>query len=245
MLDTSSKAKFRLILSGTLSAKENMAIDKVLFESFSTNLVPVLRIYNWERSYTFGISSSILNIRDKKELKEYKNNYAKRMTGGGILFHGNDISYSLVIPTAYMKNLNVKESYEKICKFLLHFYKGLGLDAIYAKDDVTIKKSKNDFCQLGFEDYDILIDGKKMGGNAQRRTKDMIFQHGSIGLFSLDNSLYTGNSLEDFDINTSYEEMTEILIQSFKETFSVSLEDSILTNEENIKLQEILKKEEL
>lgn len=243
MLDTSSKTTFRLIRSGTLSAKENMAMDKVLFDNFSNTLVPIFRIYTWQKSFTFGMSSSISKIKDKKELLAYKNNYAKRMTGGGILFHGNDISYSLIIPTSYMDSLSVKKSYEKICKFLLHFYKSLGLDAIYAKDDNSIDKSKNEFCQLGFEDYDILINGQKMGGNAQRRTKNTIFQHGSIGIFNLDDALHTGNSLKGLGIELSYEEATQQLIQSFEKTFEVVLEDSILYDEEKKKLQVLLIKE--
>jgi len=245
MLDTSSKTKFRLIRSGTLSAKENMAIDKVLFENFSHTQVPVLRVYSWKKSFTFGISTDISKIRDKKELLSYEDNYAKRMTGGGILFHGNDISYALILPISYMAKLSVKESYEKICKFLLTFYKSLGLVASYAKDNINIDRSKNEFCQLGFEDYDIMINGQKMGGNAQRRTKHTIFQHGSIGLVDLDDALHTGNSLKDLDIHLSLKEASERLIQSFEKTFGVVLEDSILDEEEKKRLKVLLTKEEL
>ena len=238
MLDTSSKTTFRLIRSGSLSARENMAIDKALFENFSQ---PVLRLYSWEKSFTFGISADISKLKDKKELLSYEGNYAKRMTGGGILFHGNDISYALLIPTLYMGKLNVKQSYEKICLFLLNFYKSLGFNPIYAKDDTSIDKSKNEFCQLGFEDYDILIQAKKMGGNAQRRSRDIIFQHGSIGLFNLDDEAHTGNSLKDLGIELSYEEASEKLIQSFEETFDVILEDSILNEKEKIRVEELKK----
>ncbi len=239
MLDTSSKAKFRLIRSGTMSARENMATDRALFENFSQ---PVLRFYTWEKSFTFGISGDISALKDKEELREYEDHHAKRMTGGGILFHGNDVSYALIIPASYMGKLNVKQSYEKICTFLLHFYKSLGVEAIYAKD-APVEISKNEFCQLGFEDYDILIRGKKMGGNAQRRNKDIIFQHGSIGLFNLDDELYTGNSLKDMGIELTYDEATEKLVRSFEETFDVVLEDSILKDEEKARVEEILKKE--
>lgn len=245
MLDLNNKTTFRLIRSGTLSAQENMAIDRVLFDSFSQTKVPFFRVYSWEKSFTFGISDEITKLKEKKELIPYQDNYAKRMTGGGILFHGHDISYSLTIPSSFMKGLSVKESYEKICQFLLHFYANLGLESSYAKDDTTVYKSKNAFCQLGFEDYDILIDGKKMGGNAQRRTKESIFQHGSIGLVNLDKNLHTGNSLEDVGITLNMEEATKKLIQSFETTFNVVLEDSILTNEEKKQLEAVETKEAL
>lgn len=245
MLDTSSKKEFRLIHSGTLSARENMAIDRVLFNNYAQINKPILRVYTWKKSFTYGVSAKISEIKNKKELLLYGDNFSKRMTGGGILFHGNDISYSLVIPVSYMGSLNVKLSYEKICQFLLDFYKSLGKDAIYAKDDKSIMKSSSEFCQLGFEDYDILIDGKKIGGNAQRRTKEMIFQHGSIGITRESIALHVGNSLEDFDVKISYEEATEKLIQSFERTFSVILKDSILETQEQAELEKILQEEEL
>ncbi len=220
MLDSLATKSFSLYNSGTISAKENMKIDEELFSNFSSSSKAIFRVYAWEKSYTYGISQDIKKIKNHPELLAYKDNYAKRITGGGILFHGNDISYSLVIPLSYVKNLSVKKSYEIVCSFLLVFYKKLGLNPIYAKDSADINLSKSEYCQKGYEPYDILIDGLKFGGNAQRRTKSLLFQHGSI---SLNNSCQTAyNSLEDLDIKLSYDEAKELLIQSFEETFSVS-----------------------
>ena len=129
-----------------------------------------------------GVSQDLSKIPKEINIQEYKHNFSKRMTGGGVLFHGHDISYSLIIPNSFMKELSVKQSYEKICTFLLEFYKELDLNVMYAKDDMNTILSKSAFCQVGFEAYDILANGKKIGGNAQRRAKKAIFQHGSIPL---------------------------------------------------------------
>ncbi len=222
MLNSSTKKTFALLTSKRLSAKENMHIDKELFESFKPSSIPIFRVYVWEKSFTYGISQNIEKIKNLAQLKTYNQNYAQRMTGGGILFHGNDISYSLIIPILYVKNLSVKKSYELICSFLMEFYKSLGLKPQYAKDLKEITLSKSDYCQEGFEPYDILIEGKKIGGNAQRRTKDIIFQHGSI---CIDNSTYSlGNSLEDLGLKIGFEEAKDLLIKSFSNTFSVVFE---------------------
>ena len=242
MLDQHTKEVFRLILSDTLSAKENMAIDKTLFEFFDSNSTPILRLYTWNKSFTFGMSQSIDTIKDKQVLKSFGNNYAKRITGGGILFHGNDISYSLLIPITFVKSLNVKQSYEFICKFLLNFYNKIGLKALYAKDLENHTQTKSEYCQVGFEDYDILINKMKIGGNAQRRTKDIIFQHGSIPIKKLNSNKQSGFSLEDLNINLSQEYIQNTLIQSFKETFDVILKDSILNNKEQNNVNIILQK---
>ncbi|PHS37223.1 MAG: ligase [Sulfurovum sp.] len=224
MLNSSIKKTFSLITSQRLSAKENMHMDKELFESFKASDMPIFRVYAWEESFTYGVSQKINSIKNLNHLSKYKQNYAQRITGGGILFHGNDISYSLIIPTSYVKNLSVKQSYELVCNFLMEFYRSLGLNPVYAKDLEEIHLSKSDYCQEGFEPYDILVNGKKIGGNAQRRSKDTIFQHGSIGI---DNSMYSmGNSLEDLGVKISFEEARILLLKSFENTFSVVFEQN-------------------
>ena len=237
-----NKEKFRLILSSKGSAKVNMATDEALALSFEERDTPILRLYTWEKSFTLGVGQK---ITDYKYLEEYNQNFAKRITGGGVLFHGHDLSYSLIVPTNYLQDLNVKESYEKICSFLLEFYKDLGLDAKYVKDDETLQLSKSSFCQVGFEAYDIVANGLKIGGNAQRRTKKFIFQHGSIPIEKIQSENLTqeeiGNDLTDFNINISYNDAISLVIQAFEKSFDTQLEKSSLKKNEEEKLSLLLK----
>ena len=230
------KSYFRVIQDESLSAKENMATDDALLSSYEENDDAILRLYSWENSFTIGVSQKFDNY---PITSVYNGNYAKRITGGGVLFHGHDLSYSLVIPTPLLEGFNIKESYEKICSFLLKFYEKLGLDAKYVKDFEDMELSKNEYCQVGFEAYDILVNGKKIGGNAQRRTKKAIFQHGSIPIFRNDDESLNGKigyTLEDFNIQLDYEKVKRLLIEAFQETFKIELNYSKLSeNEENKK----------
>jgi len=235
------KSYFRVIQHDTLSAKENMATDEALLSSYTLNDMPIFRLYSWEKSFTIGLSQQIENYSFSSF---YKGNFAKRITGGGVLFHGHDLSYSLVIPVDLLNNLSIKESYEKICLFILKFYKNLGLDAKYVKDNENIQLSKSEFCQVGFEAYDILVNGKKIGGNAQRRTKKAIFQHGSIPIFrnhEKDLGEKTGVTLEDFGIKLDYAQVKLLLIEAFEESFSVEIDYSKLTQKEKEKKNLLLK----
>ncbi|RXJ63751.1 ligase [Halarcobacter anaerophilus] len=232
------KSKFRVILSDKNSSKKNMAIDESLLLCYEKNDLPILRLYLWDsNSVTIGISQKV---------EEYDfENIAKRITGGGVLFHGQDISYSLVIPVELLSGFNIKESYEKICEFLLNFYKKLGLNVCYAKDNETVKLFKSEYCQVGFEAYDILIDGQKIGGNAQRRTKKAIFQHGSIPITSVEKSNTfsdkIGISLEDIGKEITFNEAKDYLIESFENSFNVELIFSQLTKEEETLVNRLLK----
>lgn len=213
--------QFRLLIDGKNSAPKNMAVDAALLENFSAQDTPILRFYSWEKSFTVGTSQDPQAF-DFKDL--YDGNYAKRITGGGVLFHGCDLSYSLVLPTSDFKDMSIKESYEKICSFLINFYKNLGLKTCYAKDDTLTVLHKHAFCQVGFEAYDIIVNRKKIGGNAQRRTKKAIFQHGSIPLYDASKSALTherfGTSLQELGIELSYNEATDLLVSSFESTFN-------------------------
>jgi len=235
------KSCYRVILHESLNAKENMAIDEALLSSYEEESPSVLRLYSWEKSFTIGVSQK---FEDYPIASEYKGNYAKRITGGGVLFHGHDLSYSLVIPTKLLDGFNIKESYEKICMFLVKFYKKLGLNAKYVKDSDDAKLSKSEYCQVGFEAYDILVNGKKIGGNAQRRTKKAIFQHGSIPIFKNKDEKLNGKigyTLEDFDIKIDYENVKRLLIESFQESFEIELTYSKLTKKEEEKKNLLLK----
>jgi lipoate-protein ligase A len=225
--------KFRLIISQNLSSNDNTNIDKALFKAFENGSLPILRLYSWQKSVTFGAGQNPSDYENL--LKEYKNNFSKRITGGGVLFHGHDISYSLILPSTFIDNRSVKETYELICSFILEFYSNLGLKASFAKDIKSIVLSKSPFCQVGFEAYDIIVNGRKIGGNAQKRAKNVIFQHGSIPIKSIKNDEKYGASLEDFSINLDFDEAINKLKEAFEKTFNAQLLESQLNeNELNI-----------
>ncbi len=200
---------WRFIDTPTLTARENMEFDKSLLECGE----PVFRLYTWEKSaFTLGRSQKI------EDTELFSEDWARRETGGGLLLHGYDISYSITIPTQLLGDKSVKESYEYLCSFLLHFYRKLGLHVEYAKDlDINLEKSF--FCQEGFEPYDMICNGKKLGGNAQRRTKKTTLQHGSIPL-KKDSREFSGYSLEELGIELSIKETKKLLKESFMKSIS-------------------------
>ncbi len=204
--------EWRFIDSPKMSAKANMDFDKSLLENFDGT--PVFRLYSWEaNSFTIG---RFQKLEDIENIERFGTNYAKRMTGGGLLLHGFDVSYSIVLPISQLGRRGVKESYEFLCQFILNFYKDLGFEPAWAKDILPNSLSKSPFCQEGFESYDIIIESKKIGGNAQKRTKNLILQHGSIPLRK-DKRKYSGYSLEELGIELSEKETKERLLKSFKE----------------------------
>ncbi|PYL25872.1 MAG: hypothetical protein DMF37_03785 [Verrucomicrobia bacterium] len=76
------------------SAATNMAIDEALLEAAK---VPSIRFYQWETSaLSFGYFGKFVDVVDYASERDL----VRRWTGGGIVFHGEDLTYSIVVPVS-------------------------------------------------------------------------------------------------------------------------------------------------
>jgi lipoate-protein ligase A len=175
---------FRLIRSQPASATYNMELDKKILGRYLEDGVPVFRVYGWEKpSFTYGVSGSPEGLLDLERCERDSVDVVKRMTGGGILFHDDEITYSFVCGKGDVGEPSAPlVAYREICAFLIRFYDSLGLKASFAIEDPRFKARcvPHKICSASCEKYDIVINGRKIGGNAQKRSRQAIFQHGSI-----------------------------------------------------------------
>src|SRR5213596_1900918 len=76
------------------SAAMNMAIDEALLEGIT---VPAVRFYRWQSpALSFGYFGRFADVASYAR----ERNLVRRWTGGGIVFHGDDLTYSIVIPAS-------------------------------------------------------------------------------------------------------------------------------------------------
>ena len=69
-----------------------MAIDEALLQAAE---VPTSRFYRWDHlALSFGYFGKFTEVASSFQ----KRDLVRRWTGGGIDFHGDDLTYSLVIP---------------------------------------------------------------------------------------------------------------------------------------------------
>lgn len=179
---------WRLIDSGSLPGPQNMAIDEALLRSFDpASSLPILRLYGWSPpALSLGRFQKAGEVLDLERCREEDVAVVRRITGGGVIYHADELTYSIVCaPGQIPPASSVKDSFRVLTGFLLAFYRRLGLNAAYALDAApkgTRLGERTAFCFAGKESFDILANGRKIGGNAQRRMKGLIFQHGSIPL---------------------------------------------------------------
>lgn len=176
--------KFRLIRSEPASATYNMAMDEKIFFRYMKDGIPVFRIYSWQApSFTYGLSQKPARELNMEECLKDNISVVKRMTGGGILFHHNEVTYSFTCSKEDIgEDKDLFVSYRKICAFLIFFYQSLGLKPSFAceTDSFNHRNAAHPLCSASHEKYDIVINNKKIGGNAQKRNRQAVFQHGSI-----------------------------------------------------------------
>lgn len=179
---------WRLVHTAPLPAAENMAIDEALLRCFDPlTSLPILRLYQWEPpALSLGRFQKAPQVLDLARCQAHALPIVRRITGGGAIYHASELTYSLICtPTQIPPTTSIKDSFRVLTGFLIGFYARLGLQAVYARDAAQAGAQLGErtaFCFAGRESFDILISGSKIGGNAQRRRRGVIFQHGSIPL---------------------------------------------------------------
>lgn len=246
-LDTTT---WRLIETGVRDCRTNMAIDEALLQSFEPLCsLPIFRLYGWNPpSLSLGRFQKAAEVLDLERCRVDGVDVVRRITGGGVIYHADELTYSIVCtPAQIPPATSIKDSFRVLTRFLVDFYRRLGLVAIHALDTVAAGITlgqRTDFCFAGRESFDLLIGGKKIGGNAQRRRKDVIFQHGSI---PLSNHVVTGQrymrrcfsgceegvaSLADCGVTLGRDRLLEELASAFCSSFGVELVDHALSVDE-------------
>jgi len=150
----------------------NMAIDEWLWRHAT---VPVLRVYRWSGAWiSIGYFTKAAMVPCGRE-------FVRRPTGGGLVDHRADWTYTLSIPRGQaLADLPGAASYEWIHSALREVLAAEGEDCrLIAQDSGTT----SGFCFDHPVTHD-LIDacGHKMAGAGQRRGKQGLLHQGSVQL---------------------------------------------------------------
>jgi lipoate-protein ligase A len=164
-----------LLQSGPCPAAFNMALDEALLEAVSRLGKPVLRFYGWtESAATFGYFQKFSEVGRATLLRPL----IRRPTGGGIVPHDTDWTYSFAVPPdAGWYSLSAIESYQRIHEWIQSAFTKLNVATELAP---CCKKSVPGQCFVGQEKFDLLRRGEKIAGAAQRRNKLGLLIQGSI-----------------------------------------------------------------
>jgi lipoate-protein ligase A len=154
------------------SAALNMAIDEALLNCAR---VPILRYYRWQRpAVSFGYFGCYADLKSQSGDREI----VRRWTGGGIVPHGDDLTYSLIVPAGDpLLARSSPEIYSEVHEAIRQALQSSGIPAVLANSHAP-KISEN--CFANPVPADVLSDGRKIAGAAHRRARTGLLHQGSI-----------------------------------------------------------------
>ena len=157
----------------------NMALDQALLELTNT---PVLRVYSWiEPTVSIGYAQNLDLLRPS--LPGWP--VTRRWTGGGVVYHDADHTYSVIVPASSPWALTRPvESYRIIHGSLASALVAAGFDGcrLAVAEDVIDKP----FCFEAPAVHDIVRGASKISGAGQRRSRIGFLHQGSVQQVNLD-----------------------------------------------------------
>lgn len=168
-----------LIIDPPAAGTWNMGIDEMLMERAAERGVATLRFYQW--------SPATLSLGYFQNAAEREGHVAsracalvRRSSGGGAILHDRELTYSISLPTEHPLAADAETLYRRV--------HGLLLEAL-AEFGVAAELNELALHGIGGEPFlcferravgDVVLNGFKICGSAQRRRRGAILQHGSI-----------------------------------------------------------------
>jgi len=235
--------KWRLLITKTDSYIEQMAIDEANMNSLLRGETkPTLRICYFKKpSVSIGFFQSVEKEVNVELCNKLGIEIFRRMTGGGAVYKdpSGELNYSIIIEEDNFKiPFDIIGSYEKICKAVISGLRELGLKAEFRPIN------------------DIIVNGRKISGNAQTRKNGILSQHGTI-LLNVDvDKMFSvlkvsdekmrdkiikdvkkrvtsiNDELRKVGKKVGFSEVEKAIVNGFERVFSVELEKGELTARE-------------
>ena len=196
----------------------NMALDEALLTNLVDHDAPILRLYGWQPPcVSIGYFQSMEEEVDVRKCSDMGVDVVRRITGGGAVLHEFELTYTFITNNY---PANILESYELICEPVVVCLNRLGYNAKYVPLN------------------DIVVENKKVSGNAQTRKNNILLQHGTIllavdvekmfSMLKVPSEKIKDKMINDVKarvtgINRSFEEVASNLKESFAEIFGAQI----------------------
>lgn len=174
------KSRGRLLIMGKNCAAMNMAIDESIMKAQFNDPNPTLRFYDWKSpAYSFGYFQDITSEVDVDLCFCEGIELVKRMTGGGTVIHGWDLTYTLIFPREN-NELTIPEIYRLIGRSLQLAFSKLRIPT-EINSCKTVSTTQNN-CLINIAENDVIYDGNKVAGVSVRRNRNGYLFQGYISL---------------------------------------------------------------
>lgn len=162
-----------------------MAADQAWLEESS---VPVLRVYDWDvATVSIGYAQSLAKLGEA--LPGWP--VVRRWTGGGVVLHENDETYSVIVPATHpWAETRPLDSYRLIHASLAEALVAAGFNGcrLAGPEDLI----ENPFCFVAPALHDVVRGKVKIAGAGQRRGKMGLLHQGSVQQVEVTSDFWRG-----------------------------------------------------
>jgi lipoate-protein ligase A len=177
-----------IIDTGVEVAERIMQRDAEMLEMLSAQNHPILHFYEWKNdSATYGYFVKPEQYLNLDSARRRGLELARRPTGGGIVFHVWDLAFSVLVPSSCPQfSMNILDNYAFVNNTVLKAVKSF-LDQKVELELTPVDSPEFDsgcgrFCMAKPTKYDVMLDGRKIAGAAQRKQKSGFLHQGTIAL---------------------------------------------------------------
>jgi lipoyl(octanoyl) transferase len=160
------------------SGEWNMAVDAFLLESALQEGHCTLRWYRWcEPTLSLGhfqrCDDPLIDVRFSRLPR------VLRLSGGGAILHDRELTYSCAIPPGHPLAARPSDLYRAMHAAIAEAISGMGVK-IAPRDHHEKGLDSSFLCFSRGDANDLVLNGRKVMGSAQRRRRGAVLQHGSL-----------------------------------------------------------------
>ncbi|MFA5114351.1 MAG: lipoate--protein ligase family protein [Candidatus Margulisiibacteriota bacterium] len=227
---------WQLIVSPAQPGLINMEFDLQLYRDYEQGkIAPTLRIYSWKPAcITLGHSQKIEAEIEIERAAALGWDVVKRPTGGGIVFHNEaEVTYSLVMDKDDPQlPKGLVPAYKKISEAVVSALKSLGANAEIKATRDPRPATRDALCFSYPAEYEVVAQGRKLVGSAQKRGRKALLQQGSIFVSPTTSAALELLRNEHAPLNAislaelmgrvpAFDELSDALVKGFQETFGI------------------------
>ncbi len=161
----------------------NMALDEALLDRVAAaNEVAIVRTYGWTiPTLSLGYFQQLALAQS--DARWQKVTIVRRLSGGGAIWHHHELTYAVVVPASHPLARPSTRLYSAVHVAIAETLADLGVRAFFRGDAVdsgNCERIQSFLCFTNPNPQDIVTNGVKIVGSAQRRRGGAVLQQGSI-----------------------------------------------------------------
>lgn len=213
-----------------------MAMDQALLEATDLRQQITLRFYQWsEPTLSLGYFQKIADRETHAASLDCS--VVRRSSGGGAIVHDHELTYSICVPESNRWSKSSDQLYDLIHHQIIHLLGEQGIaahsfgDANAPENDKPID-NQSFLCFQRRSPGDVVVDGAKICGSAQRRLRNALIQHGSLILKRSSCAPELPGLVDLRDISLDYAETCQGLAKGIAAALEIELQTVAATDSE-------------